>query len=190
MLINQGSTYLVDASVPQRMGNAHPTVVPYQAFPTLDGHIILAIGNDGQFARFCDVAGLDGCVSDDRFRTNRGRIVNRDALIPAIRAAIAQRSTADWLAALEAVDVPAGPINPIDKVFDDPQVKARQVHRVLHQGAAGPLPVVANPIRMTGHDATAAKAPPLLGEDTLSVLQDVLGLDAHEIAQLQDRKVV
>jgi crotonobetainyl-CoA:carnitine CoA-transferase CaiB-like acyl-CoA transferase len=189
-LINQASTHLVDGSVPTRMGNAHPTVVPYQAFATADGHIILAVGNDGQFARFCKAAGLETMATDEKFRTNRARILNRAALIPSIAAAIRTRSTDDWLATLEAIDVPAGPINPIDRVFADPQVKVRRMQRVLDGGKAGPLPVVANPIRMTRHDTTASKPPPVLGEDTDAVLQEMLGLSPQDIAALRSQKVI
>jgi crotonobetainyl-CoA:carnitine CoA-transferase CaiB-like acyl-CoA transferase len=182
-LINQATTYLVADKVPTRMGNDHPTVVPYRAFATADGHIILAIGNDGQFARFCDAAGLIELVEDERYRTNKGRIVNRQTLMPPIQAALLKRGTAYWIDLLEARAVPCGPINTIDQVFADSQVKHRGTRRVLQHPTAGPVAVVANPVRMTGHDTTAPKAPPLLGEDTASVLRDVLGMSASEIAK-------
>ncbi len=189
-LVNQASTYLVAGTVPQRMGNAHPTVVPYQAFRTADGHIILAIGNDGQFQRFCTAAGIEHLATDERYRTNAARIVNRDTLIPAMADVIGQRTTADWIALLEARAVPCGPINTIDQVFADPQVTARGMRRVLEHETAGPLAVVANPVRMASHDTTAAKAPPLLGENTQGVLSDVLGLSADAIAALRSEGVV
>jgi crotonobetainyl-CoA:carnitine CoA-transferase CaiB-like acyl-CoA transferase len=182
-LINQATTYLVADKVPTRMGNDHPTVVPYRAFATADGHIILAIGNDGQFARFCDAAGIIELVEDERYRTNKGRIVNRQTLMPPIQAALLKRGTAYWIDLLEARAVPCGPINTIDQVFADSQVKHRGTRRVLQHPTAGPVAVVANPVRMTGHDTTAPKAPPLLGEDTASVLRDVLGMSASEIAK-------
>jgi crotonobetainyl-CoA:carnitine CoA-transferase CaiB-like acyl-CoA transferase len=181
-LINQATTYLVADKVPGRMGNAHPTVVPYQAFATADGHIILAIGNDGQFARFCVAAELPGLAADDRYRTNKGRIINRETLIPQLKAAILKCTTAAWIALLESRAVPCGPINTIDQVFADPQVQHRHARRVLHHPAAGAVAVVANPVRMTGHDTTASKAPPMLGEDTATVLRDVLGMTPAEIA--------
>ena len=189
-LVNQASTYLVAGTVPQRMGNAHPTVVPYQAFRTADGHIILAIGNDGQFQRFCTAAGIEHLATDERYRTNAARIVNRDTLIPAMADVIEQRTSADWIALLEARAVPCGPINTIDQVFADPQVTARGMRRVLEHETAGPLAVVANPVRMASHDTTAAKAPPLLGENTQRVLSDVLGLSADAIAALRSEGVV
>jgi crotonobetainyl-CoA:carnitine CoA-transferase CaiB-like acyl-CoA transferase len=180
-LINQATTYLVADKVPDRMGNDHPTVVPYRAFSTADGHIILAIGNDAQFARFCGAAGLSGLADDARFKTNKNRIVNRESLMPLVQTALLNRSAAYWIDLLEAHAVPCGPINTIDQVFDDRQVKHRGMRRVLQHSKVGPVAVVANPVRMTGHDTTAHKAPPLLGEDTASVLRDVLGMSAAEI---------
>ncbi len=189
-LVNQASTYLVSGQVPQRMGNAHPTVVPYQAFRTVDGHIILAIGNDGQFQRFCAAAGLDALATDERYRTNTARIINRDTLIPQMAEAIQGRTSADWISTFESRAVPCGPINTIDQVFEDPQVIARNTRRVLSSERVGSLAVVANPVRMASHDTTAAKAPPCLGEDTDAVLSGVLGLSADEIAGLKAEKIV
>ncbi len=189
-LINQASTYLVSGIVPQRMGNAHPTVVPYQAFRTADGHIILAIGNDGQFQRFCAVAGLEGLADDERYRTNSARIINRNTLIPKIAEAIRQRTTADWVSLLESQAVPCGPINTIDQVFADPQVQARGMRRVLEHEKAGSLPVTANPVRMASHDTTADKAPPMLGENTDEVLTRLLDLSPDDIAALRNEGVV
>jgi crotonobetainyl-CoA:carnitine CoA-transferase CaiB-like acyl-CoA transferase len=182
-LINQATTYLVADKVPARMGNDHPTVVPYRAFATADGHIILAIGNDGQFARFCEAAGLTELAADERFRTNKGRIINRQALMPPIQAKLREKRTAYWIDLLESCAVPCGPINTIDQVFEDAQVKHRGTRRVLHHPTAGSVAVVANPVRMSNHDTTAQKAPPMLGEDTASVLREVLGMDTVEIAK-------
>ncbi len=189
-LINQASTYLVSGTVPQRMGNAHPTVVPYQAFPTADGYIILAVGNDGQFQRFCAAAGLEALAEDARYRTNAARIINRETLIPRIAEALRQRTSSDWIALLESKAVPCGPINTIDQVFEDPQVQARGMKRVLNHETAGPLAVVANPVRMASHNTTSAKAPPMLGESTDAVLSGVLGLSAGEIAALRAEGIV
>jgi len=189
-LINQASTFLVDGTAPVRMGNAHPTVVPYQAFATADGHIILAVGNDGQFQRFCRATGLEALAEDARYRTNADRIRNRASLIPHIAAALKARTAAQWIALFEPIAVPCGPINTIDRVFEDAQVRARNMRRTLAHDEAGPLPVVANPVRMAGHDTTAPKAPPLLGEDTDTVLRDLLGMKAAEIAALRGAGVV
>jgi crotonobetainyl-CoA:carnitine CoA-transferase CaiB-like acyl-CoA transferase len=184
-LINQASTYLVAGTVPGRMGNAHPTVVPYQAFRTKDGHIILAVGNDGQFQRFCAAAGLEELANDERYRTNAGRIRNRETLIPHIADRMRTRTSADWIELLESRAVPCGPINTIDRVFADPQVIARGMRRELTQPGAVPVAVTANPVRMASHDTTAAKPPPRLGEDTEAVLTALLGLSSKEIAELR-----
>ena len=186
-LINQASTHLVAGTVPGRMGNAHPTVVPYQSFATAKGYIILAIGNDGQFARFCKAAGLDHLPGDAKFTTNAGRIVNRGELIPQIIAAMKVKTAEQWIALFEPLAVPCGPINNIDQVFENPQVKARQMRRILEHPQAGPLPVVGNPVRMTSHDTTAQKAPPLLGEDTDAVLREVLGMGEPKCARCGKR---
>ena len=184
-LINQASNYLVSGEVPKRLGNAHPTIVPYEALPTADGHIILAIGNDGQFARFCEAAGLPGLVKDARFATNPQRIANRPALIEILQRRLREKPSTYWIELLESRAVPCGPINRIDEVFADPQVQARRMQRTLTEGRSQPLPSVANPINMAGHETTAAKAPPLLGEDTEDVLASVLGLDAGRISELK-----
>jgi crotonobetainyl-CoA:carnitine CoA-transferase CaiB-like acyl-CoA transferase len=189
-LINQASTYLVAGIVPGRMGNAHPTIVPYQAFRTADGYIILAIGNDAQFQRFCAVAGLEGLAEDERYRTNAARTINRGTLIPEIAARLETNCSAEWIRRLEERGVPCGPINTIDQVFADAQAQARGLKRFLSHATAGPLPVVANPVRMASHDTTAPKAPPLLGEDTDAVLSGLLGLSAEEIAELRREGVV
>jgi crotonobetainyl-CoA:carnitine CoA-transferase CaiB-like acyl-CoA transferase len=189
-LVNQASTYLVSGTVPGLMGNAHPTIAPYQAFATADGHIILAIGNDGQFQRFCALAGLEAVAADPRFRTNAQRTVNRGTLIPQIAARLRARTSAEWIGLLEAHAVPCGPINRIDQVLADPQVAARKARRVLAHPIAGALPVVANPVRMASHDTTAAKAPPLLGEDTDEVLTGLLALSPTEVSGLRRAGVV
>ena len=189
-LVNQASTHLVAGTVPTRMGNAHPTVVPYQAFATAKGHIILAIGNDGQFARFCTAVGLSDLSANPQYSTNAQRIINRATLIPQITDVLKHRTATEWIALFEPIAVPCGPINTIDQVFQDPQVRARNTMRTLNHLEAGPLPVVANPVRMAGHDTTAAKAPPLLGEDTIEVLSDVLGLSSSEITQLHRSGIV
>lgn len=189
-LINQASSHLVTGGVPGRLGNAHPTIVPYETFATADGHIILAIGNDGQFRRFCEAAGLDGVPDDARFATNAARIANRALLIQMITAATLCRPSCDWIELLEHRAVPCGPINRIDAVFADPHVIARGMARQMKSGAAAPLPVVANAVRIAGVETTADKAPPLLGEDTDDVLTDVLGLAAPEIEKLRASGVI
>jgi crotonobetainyl-CoA:carnitine CoA-transferase CaiB-like acyl-CoA transferase len=174
-LANQASNYLAGGLVPRRMGNAHPNIVPYQAFPTADGDIILAVGNDGQFAKFCGVAGRPEWAADERFASNAQRVANRAVLVPLLRQATVMRTSADWIAALEAAGVPCGPINRIDQVFADPQVIARGLHIDLPHALAGQVPLVANPIRLSGSPVVYQRPPPLLGEHTDEVLAQWLG---------------
>jgi crotonobetainyl-CoA:carnitine CoA-transferase CaiB-like acyl-CoA transferase len=156
------------------MGNAHPSIVPYQDFPTADGHMIIAVGNDGQFARFCAAAGHPEWAREERFATNPQRVLHRDALVDLIRGATTARGTADWIAAMEAAGVPCGPINTLDKVFDDPQVRARGMRIELPHPVAGTVPLVANPIRMSASPVSYHRAPPALGEHTAEVLDEWL----------------
>ncbi|MEL6297268.1 MAG: CoA transferase [Pseudomonadota bacterium] len=190
-LVNQAASYLADGTVAGRLGNAHPTVVPYQAFATADGHLILAVGNDTQFARFCEAAGCDALAADPQFRNNSGRVTNRAALIPEISAVMATRTSADWLSSLEAKGVPCGPINTIDAVFNDPHVTARKVRVPLPHENGPTVDVVANPIRMAGHETTAgATPPPRLGQHTADVLQQRLGLSDDAIKALAARGAI
>ena len=180
-LANQASNYLVGGEPPRRMGNAHPNIVPYQDFPTADGYMIIAVGNDGQFARFCAAAGHAEWASDERFATNPQRVLHREALIRLIRGVTTSRDTADWIAAMEAAGVPCGPINTLDKVFDDPQVRARGLRIELPHAVAGTVPLVANPIRMSASPVTYRRAPPALGEHTGEVLDEWLGTERVHI---------
>ncbi|MDP1564957.1 MAG: CaiB/BaiF CoA-transferase family protein [Polaromonas sp.] len=174
-LANQASNYLAGGLVPRRMGNAHPNIVPYQSLPTADGDIILAVGNDGQFAKFCVVAEHPEWSTDERFASNAQRVANRAVLVPLLRQATVMRTSADWIAVLEAAGVPCGPINRIDEVFADPQVKARSMHIKLPHPLAGSVPLVANPIRLSGSPVAYQRPTPLLGEHTEEVLAQWLG---------------
>ncbi len=189
-LANQASNYLAGGVVPRRMGNAHPNIVPYQDFPTADGDMILAIGNDGQFAKFCRVAGHPEWASDERFATNPQRVAHRAVLIPLLRQTTVQRSTRDWVAALEAAGVPCGPINRIDEVFADPQVQARGMRIELPHPAAGTVPLVANPIRLSDTPVAYRQAPPQLGQHTDEVLADWLGIDAAALDALRRDAII
>jgi crotonobetainyl-CoA:carnitine CoA-transferase CaiB-like acyl-CoA transferase len=189
-LANQAANYLIGGMVPQRMGNAHPNIVPYQDFPTADGDMILAIGNDAQFARFCEVAGHPEWAQDERFMTNRGRVENRAVLLPLLRQATVFRTTAEWMAALEQAGVPCGPINRIDQVFDDPQVQARQMRVTLPHPVAGEVPLVANPIRLSASPVRYRHAPPVLGQHTEEVLGEWLGLSAADVQRLKDDAII
>jgi crotonobetainyl-CoA:carnitine CoA-transferase CaiB-like acyl-CoA transferase len=189
-LANQAASYLIAGKVPQRMGNAHPTIVPYQDFPTADGDMILAIGNDGQFARLCAALGRAEWASDARFVSNPQRVKHRAELIPLMRQATVMKTTAQWIALLESQAVPCGPINRIDQVFADPQVRARGLRLELPHPLAGSLPLVANPIRFSQTPVLLDRAPPLLGQHSDEVLGDWLGLDAASCAQLREDQVI
>lgn len=188
-LANQAMNYLATGSNPRRMGNAHPSIVPYQDFPTADGHMILAIGNDGQFSRFCEVAGRPELAADARFATNRARVEHRAELIPLLNEITATRTTTEWIGQLEARAVPCGPINGLAEVFADPQVQARGLAVKMPHPEAGEVPLVASPIRLSKTPVEYRRAPPLVGEHTDEILAD-LGVDAAGIAGLRGRGVV
>ncbi|CAO3450923.1 Uncharacterized protein PA0446 [Azospirillum argentinense] len=190
VLANQAMNYLVGGKAPQRLGNAHPNIVPYQAFATLDGHIILAVGNDGQFAKFCQVAGRPELAQDPRYATNPARVANRKELVPILERLLEQRTSRDWLSALEAVGVPCGPINDVSQVFADPHVQARHIHQDLPHPTAGTVPTVASPIRYSATPIEHTVAPPTLGQHTDAVLEEALGLCAADIAALREKGVV
>ena len=180
-LANQTMNYLASGVAPGRMGNAHPNVVPYQDIPTADGDMILAVGNDGQFARLCRALGHAEWAADARYATNAARVANRGTLIPALAAVTRTRPTAEWIAALEIAGVPCGPINTLDKVFADPQIQARGMQRAMEREGAT-VQLVANPVRMSQTPPTYRRAPPRLGADTQTVLQERLGMTGDEIA--------
>jgi crotonobetainyl-CoA:carnitine CoA-transferase CaiB-like acyl-CoA transferase len=174
VLANQAMNYLASAKSPRRMGNAHPNIVPYQVFPVSDGHVIVAVGNDGQFARFVAVLGQPELAKDERFQTNAGRVRNRNDLVPELTALTLRTTRDTLLAALEKQGVPAGPINTVADVFDDPQVIARGMKIDLPSPAAqgGSIPSVRSPIVMNGEPMAASRPSPRLGEHTDEVLSD------------------
>jgi crotonobetainyl-CoA:carnitine CoA-transferase CaiB-like acyl-CoA transferase len=179
-LANQASNYLVGGNAPRRMGNAHPNIVPYQDFPTRDGYMVIATGNDAQFVRLCETAGASELADDPQYRDNKGRVAHRRALVESLSSLTRQRTTAEWIAALEEVGVPCGPINNISQVFADPQVQARKMRQML-EGNTGLVPFVANPIRLSETPVSYRMAPPRLGEHTREVLRDVLGFTEAEV---------
>jgi len=189
-LANQAMNYLTTGVPPRRLGNAHPNIVPYQDFPTADGDFILTVGNDGQFRKFCEVAGHPKWADDPRFASNKARVANRAELIPLIRQATVFKTTAEWVAALEAVGVPCGPINDLAAVFEDPQVLARGLKVELPHALAGAVAQVASPLRLSDTPVEYRMAPPRLGEHTASVLERVLGLSTEAIERLRQEGVV
>jgi crotonobetainyl-CoA:carnitine CoA-transferase CaiB-like acyl-CoA transferase len=189
-LANQNTNYLTTGVPPTRMGNAHPNIVPYQDFPTADGDMIVAVGNDGQFARLCETMGHAEWARDERFSTNRARVANRTVLVPLLRQATVMRTTKEWVAALGAVGVPCGPINRLDQVFDDPQIKARGLRIELPHPLGGRVPLVANPIRLSETPVEYRAAPPLLGQHTREILETLLGMSGEEIAALASSGVI
>ncbi len=171
---NQALNYLTTGVPPKRLGNAHPNIVPYQDFPTADGDFILTVGNDGQFRKFCEVAGHPEWAADARFATNSARVANRAELVPLIRQVTVFRTTAEWIAALEQAGVPCGPINDLAQVFADPQVQARGTRIRMAHPLAGEVDLVANPIRLSRTPVDYRRPPPLLGEHNSEVLADWL----------------
>lgn len=189
-LANQNLNYLVSGQAPRRQGTAHPNIVPYQAFRTADGHLMLAIGNDAQFARFCAAAGAPELAADERFGTNAGRVAHRSELVPRVAELLGRRTTREWLATLESAGVPCGPINDLAQVFDEPQVRHRGLRIDLPHPTAGSTPGVGNPVRFARTPVEYERAPPPLGIDTFAELQARLGLDDRTLAELAARGVI
>ena len=176
MLANLGANYLTTGIAPQRMGNAHQNIVPYQVFEVADGHMILAVGNDSQFVKFCGVAGAPHIAQDPRFARNAERVRHRATLVPMLAALMKARTRSDWLAALEAAKVPSGPINDLADVFKDPQVQAREMTVRLPHPLAGQVDLVASPMKFSATPVQYRRPPPLLGEHTAEVLRE-FGID-------------
>lgn len=189
-LANQAMNYLTSGQAPGRLGNAHPNIVPYQDFPTADGDIILTIGNDQQFARFCAVAGRPEWAGDERFATNAARVAHRQTLIPLIRQTTVMRTTDQWLTLLEEAGVPGGPINDLARVFDDPQVQARGLRIDMPHPAKAALPLVGSPMRLSRTPVSYRRAPPRLGEHTREILAERLGLTDSDLDRLSGAGVI
>ena len=189
MLANLGANYLISGAVPQRMGNAHQNIVPYQVFEVADGHMIVAVGNDNQFAKFCEVAGRPALAQDARFTRNADRVRHRDTLVPLLAALMKARTRNDWLNALEAAKVPCGPINDLADVFADPQVLAREMTVQMPHPLAGSVRLVASPMKFSATPVHYRRPPPLLGEHTAQILTE-LGLTDDDITALQAARVI
>jgi crotonobetainyl-CoA:carnitine CoA-transferase CaiB-like acyl-CoA transferase len=189
MLANLGANYLVTRQAPSRAGNAHQNIVPYQVFEVADGHLILAVGNDAQFQRFCAVAGCPDLALDPRFLRNAGRVRHRETLIPLLAAQLRTRRRADWLSALDAATVPCGPINNMAEVFADPQVQARQMTTQMQHPYNDALELVASPMKLSATPVQQRLPPPLLGEHTAQVLAE-LGVEPFEREKLRAMGVI
>jgi crotonobetainyl-CoA:carnitine CoA-transferase CaiB-like acyl-CoA transferase len=188
MIANMNMNYLVTGRAPKRFGNAHANIVPYQVFDAADGQFVLAVGNDGQFARFCEAA---GCAfhRDPRFAKNADRVRHRDVLVPLLAEALRGRTVNAWVKLLEPLGVPVGPINTLAQVFDHPQVQSRGMRFELPHPLAGAVPMVASPMRMSGTPVRYQSAPPTLGQHTDEVLRE-LGVSDAELARLRETGVV
>jgi formyl-CoA transferase len=187
---NQIHNYFVSGTVPPRYGNAHANLVPYEVFPTADGHLILAAGNDGQWSSFCKAAGRSELAADPRFRTNPDRIRNRKELIPLVRDIMKGRTRKDWIERLDAASVPCGPINNYEEVFDDPQVRHRGLRIETPHPVSGSVPGIASPMRFSKTPVQYDLPPPLLGEHTREVLGGLLGITDDELDRLAAAKVI
>ena len=184
--------YLTTGENPPRLGNAHPNIVPYQSFSTADGDIVIAAANDDQFRRLCGFAGVPELAEDEKFKTNESRVRNRDALIEKLKAVVSQHPSTYWLEGLVKVNVSSGPINTLEQVFNDPQVKARGMELEMAHPAMGknPARLIASPIKMSETEPDYRHAPPTLGQHTEEVLNELLDLDAEAVAGLRERGVV
>jgi len=189
-LANQGMNYLATGENPPRLGNQHPNIVPYQVFPTADGYIVLSVGNDPTFKRFCDVTGQQALLADPRFATNAARVENRDLVTATLKPVMQSRNTTDWVDALEAASIGCGPINTLEQVFADPHVQARGVVVEMPHASGETVKVIANPVRLSATPPTYRHAAPLLGQHTQEVLTELLGLTPDEIATLRAGKII
>jgi crotonobetainyl-CoA:carnitine CoA-transferase CaiB-like acyl-CoA transferase len=189
-LANQGLNFLTTGKAPERHGTAHPNIVPYQAFATADGHLMLAVGNDRQFAKFCEAAGCAELARDARYLTNKLRVGNRDTLIASLAPVLHRRTTRSWLVALAASGVPCGPINDIAEVFAEPQVKYRGMRIDLPHALTGSAPGIRNPVLFSRTQLEYRSAPPVLGQDTAAVLKSMLDMTDGELTALRAAGVV
>jgi len=191
-LINSGLNYLTSLQDQNRMGNAHPNIVPYQVFETSDGYFVLAIGNNSQFVKFCKLAGLGKLSKDVRFKNNADRVVNREFLVPLINDSTKKHTTKYWLDGLKKIQVPCGPVNTVKEVFDDPQIKHREMEISMNHNLSGTNKVnlIGSPVRMSSTPVNYRYAPPTLGEHTEEILEEFLDLDEYERKDLVDKGIV
>jgi crotonobetainyl-CoA:carnitine CoA-transferase CaiB-like acyl-CoA transferase len=189
-LANQGMNYLATGENPPRLGNQHPNIAPYQEFPTKDGYIILAVGNDPTFERFCKAFGCEQLLADPRFATNASRVQNRQLVTDTLTPVMTSKATAEWIGLLEEQKIGCGPINTLEQVFADPHVQAREMVVDMDHGSGARVRVIANPVKLSATPPDYRAPPPVLGEHTAEVLGGLLGMAEAEIAALREKKVV
>jgi len=189
-LANQGMNFLATRENPERLGNQHPNIVPYQVFPTQDGYMVLSVGNDATFKRFCDAFGLAKLLTDERFATNPARVANRQLVTDTLTPVMQRETTQWWMDKLEPLKIGCGPINTLKQVFDDPHVQARGMEVQMRHSSGETVTVIANPVRLSETPVDYRIAPPLLGEHTSEVLQDLLGIDNASFNRLKKKGIV
>jgi crotonobetainyl-CoA:carnitine CoA-transferase CaiB-like acyl-CoA transferase len=189
-LANQGMNYLATGENPPRLGNQHPNISPYQEFPTKDGYIILAVGNDPTFERFCKAFGVAHLLEDERFATNPKRVANRDLVTQTLTPVMKSRTTSEWVEALEREKIGCGPINTLKDVFADPHVQAREMVVKMQHGSGAAIEVIANPVKLSATPPDYRSAPPVLGEHNDAVLRGLLGMSEGDIAALREKGVL
>ncbi len=189
-LANQGMNYLATGENPARLGNQHPNIAPYQEFPTKDGYLILAVGNDPTFERFCKAFGQEALLADPRFATNPIRVQNRQLVTDTLTPVMKSKTTAEWIDALEALKIGCGPINTLEQVFADPHVQAREMVVEMAHGSGETVKVIANPVKLSATPPSYRSAPPVLGEHTEDVLASMLKMSASDIAALREKGIL
>ena len=189
-LANQGMNYLATGENPARLGNQHPNIAPYQEFPTKDGYLILAVGNDPTFERFCKAFGQEALLADPRFATNPIRVQNRQLVTDTLTPVMKSKTTAEWIDALEALKIGCGPINTLEQVFADPHVQAREMVVEMAHGSGETVKVIANPVKLSATPPSYRSPPPVLGEHTEDVLASVLKMSASDIAALKEKGIL
>ena len=189
-LANQGMNYLATGENPVRLGNQHPNIAPYQEFPTKDGYLILAVGNDPTFERFCKAFGQEALLTDPRFATNPIRVQNRQLVTDTLTPVMKSKTTAEWIDALEALKIGCGPINTLEQVFADPHVQAREMVVEMAHASGETVKVIANPVKLSATPPSYRSAPPVLGEHTEDVLASVLKMSTSDIAALREKGIL
>ncbi|MBB3899647.1 CaiB/BaiF CoA transferase family protein [Roseococcus suduntuyensis] len=189
-LANQGMNYIATGENPPRLGNQHPNISPYQEFPTKDGYMILAVGNDPTFERFCKAFGQEALLADPRFATNPQRVANRDLVTQTLTPLTKSKTTTEWVEALEALKIACGPINTLEQVFADPHVQARGMRVKMPHASGQEIEVIANPVKLSATPPDYRVPPPVLGQHTDSVLRDLLGMSEAEVAALKEKGIL